>query len=140
MPWTCAAITAGAAGLVGLPLTAGFVSKWLLVSGAIEAGSWLLALVMVAGALLAAGYAWRLVEPLYQADPEDAATGGAGAAAGGGSAAGAAPGAPPDLEMDGEAPWLLVLPTWVLVGGSLLLGVAAGPAVDLARRAAETLP
>jgi multicomponent Na+:H+ antiporter subunit D len=42
--------------MIGLPPAAGFVSKWYLVSGALEAGHWLALGVIVASTLLNAGY------------------------------------------------------------------------------------
>jgi multicomponent Na+:H+ antiporter subunit D len=115
MPFTAAALGFGSAGLVGMPLTAGFVSKWLLVTACLEAGLWPLVLVIVAGALLAALYAWRLVAPLYVAEPT------------------------PDAPAS-EAPWPLVVPTWILIGANLAMGLFAALPVELARRAAEALP
>jgi len=56
MPWTFAAFGVGALSMIGLPPAAGFVSKWLLVSGALEAGHWLALGVIVASTLLNAGY------------------------------------------------------------------------------------
>ncbi|GIT48922.1 MAG: hypothetical protein Ct9H300mP14_08500 [Gammaproteobacteria bacterium] len=37
MPWTSAAFVVGGLSLIGVPLTAGFVSKWLLVVAVLEA-------------------------------------------------------------------------------------------------------
>jgi multicomponent Na+:H+ antiporter subunit D len=56
MPWTFAAFGVGALSMIGLPPAAGFVSKWVLVSGALEAGHWLALAVLVASTLLNAGY------------------------------------------------------------------------------------
>jgi multicomponent Na+:H+ antiporter subunit D len=56
MPWTFAAFGVGALSMIGLPPAAGFVSKWYLVSGALEAGHWLALGVIVASTLLNAGY------------------------------------------------------------------------------------
>ena len=40
MPLTMAAFTIAGLGLVGMPGTAGFISKWYLVLGALEKGWW----------------------------------------------------------------------------------------------------
>jgi multicomponent Na+:H+ antiporter subunit D len=56
MPWTFAAFGVGALSMIGLPPAGGFVSKWYLVSGALEAGHWLALGVIVASTLLNAGY------------------------------------------------------------------------------------
>jgi multicomponent Na+:H+ antiporter subunit D len=56
MPWTMAAFSVGAFGMIGLPPVAGFVSKWYLGLGALEAGqSWVL-YVLVVSSLLNAAY------------------------------------------------------------------------------------
>jgi multicomponent Na+:H+ antiporter subunit D len=56
MPWTFAAFGIGALSMIGLPPAAGFVSKWYMVSGAVEAQHWLALGVIVASTLLNAGY------------------------------------------------------------------------------------
>jgi formate hydrogenlyase subunit 3/multisubunit Na+/H+ antiporter MnhD subunit len=38
MPLTMAAFTVGALGMIGVPPTAGFISKWFLGAGALAAG------------------------------------------------------------------------------------------------------
>jgi multicomponent Na+:H+ antiporter subunit D len=56
MPWTMAAFTAGALGMIGVPPMCGFVSKWYLGTGGIEASQpWVLA-VLVASSVLNAAY------------------------------------------------------------------------------------
>jgi multicomponent Na+:H+ antiporter subunit D len=56
MPYTMAAFTIGAFGMIGVPPVAGFVSKWYLGSGALAAGqAWVVA-VLVASSLLNAAY------------------------------------------------------------------------------------
>jgi multicomponent Na+:H+ antiporter subunit D len=56
MPWTMAAFVVGALSMIGLPPTAGFVSKWFMLSGAYGAGHWAAVSVIVASTLLNAGY------------------------------------------------------------------------------------
>ena len=57
MPGTSLAFTIGALGMIGIPPVAGFVSKWYLGLGAVEAGvaAWVLP-VLVASSLLNAAY------------------------------------------------------------------------------------
>lgn len=73
MPWTSTALVVGGLSLVGVPLTAGFVSKWYLVSAALEESQWVIASLIVIGSLLSMAYVWRLVEVLYfsPADPAE---------------------------------------------------------------------
>ena len=56
MPWTTLAFTLGAFGMIGVPPLAGFISKWYLGLGALDAGMpWVLA-VLAASSLLNAAY------------------------------------------------------------------------------------
>jgi multicomponent Na+:H+ antiporter subunit D len=56
MPWTMAAFTLGALGMIGVPPLAGFISKWYLGTGGLAAGQpWVIA-VLVASSLLNAAY------------------------------------------------------------------------------------
>jgi multicomponent Na+:H+ antiporter subunit D len=55
MPWSMAAFTVGALGMIGLPPFAGFISKWALGVGAADAGAyWALAVLLASSALNAA--------------------------------------------------------------------------------------
>ena len=56
MPWTMGAFTVGAIGLAGVPPINGFISKWQLGLGAIQAGEILPLAVLVLSGLLNAGY------------------------------------------------------------------------------------
>jgi len=70
MPWTCGAFVIGGLSLIGVPGTAGFISKWLLIDAALEMDLWWLAILIVISSLLAVIYIWKTVEALYlkQAD------------------------------------------------------------------------
>ena len=56
MPWTMGAFAVGAISMIGLPPTAGFISKWFMLSGAMSTGQWLAVTVIAASTLLNAGY------------------------------------------------------------------------------------
>ncbi len=56
MPWTMAAFTIGAFGMIGAPPLAGFISKWYLGLGALEAGQGWVIFVLAGSSLLNAGY------------------------------------------------------------------------------------
>ena len=114
MPWTCAAIVIGGLSLIGVPGTAGFISKWVLLQGALEKGWWPVALLIVASSLLAVIYVWKLVETLYLATPLER----------------------PEVK---EAPLALLLPTWVLVLATIWFGIDASFTVDVSRIAAQAL-
>lgn len=52
MPWTMLAFTIGALGMIGLPPLAGFISKWYLALGAVDAERpWAVAVLLVSTAL-----------------------------------------------------------------------------------------
>ena len=65
MPWTFTAIFIAGLSLIGIPGTAGFISKWYLVLAAIEQQSWLITLVILLGSLLAVIYMWKIVEVMF---------------------------------------------------------------------------
>ena len=65
MPLTTAALVIGGLGLIGIPLTSGFISKWYLIAAALEANAWQIVVVVLAGSLLGLVYVWRLIEAAY---------------------------------------------------------------------------
>lgn len=65
MPLSAFALAVAGLSLIGVPGTAGFVTKWYLVLGALERGWWWLVAVILASSLLAAVYVWRVVEVAY---------------------------------------------------------------------------
>jgi multicomponent Na+:H+ antiporter subunit D len=56
MPWTMTAFTIGAFGMIGVPPVAGFLSKWYLVNGAIEARNIPILIVLLSSTILNAAY------------------------------------------------------------------------------------
>jgi len=117
MPVTMAAFTVAALSMVGVPLTVGFVSKWYLALGALDAGMWYLLVVILASSGLNAIYFWRVVDWIYFARPSK------------------------ELESvpAGEVPWSMLVPTIVTAGLCILLGVQADLPVSLAEQAAGLL-
>jgi multicomponent Na+:H+ antiporter subunit D len=65
MPLTALGLAIAGLSLVGVPGTAGFVTKWYLVIGAMERGWWLAVAAVLASSLLAVAYVWRVVEAAY---------------------------------------------------------------------------
>jgi multicomponent Na+:H+ antiporter subunit D len=115
MPMTMAAFTVGGCGLIGVPMTAGFISKWYLVQAAMERGYWHIALVVLIGGLLALIYVWRLIEIIWFAKPDD-----------------------PHKRV-AEAPLTMLLPMWILIGASVVFGVDATWTAQSAGEAARLL-
>ncbi|MGB0867405.1 MAG: monovalent cation/H+ antiporter subunit D family protein [Granulosicoccaceae bacterium] len=65
MPWTVAAFAVAGVALIGVPLTAGFITKWYLILAVIEHGWWPLAIVLVVSSLMAVAYVGRVVDYLW---------------------------------------------------------------------------
>lgn len=75
MPWTMVGFTVAAASMVGLPPTGGFFSKFYLVLGAAQQGTWVVAGVVVASSILTLAYFLPIVEAIWfkpDADGPDA--------------------------------------------------------------------
>lgn len=71
MPWTMAAFTLGAFGMIGVPPMAGFFSKWYLASGGLDTGqSWVL-MALVASSLLNAAYFLPAIWTAWFEDPPE---------------------------------------------------------------------
>ena len=115
MPLTMAAFTAGGMGLIGVPLTSGFISKWYLIMGAIDRGLFILAIVILLGSLFAVVYVWRVVEVIYFKSAPDSSG-----------------------EVK-EAPWSMVIPVWILIGASLYFGIDSSLPSHMASQAARFL-
>jgi len=115
MPLTSFGIVVGGMSLIGVPGTAGFISKWYLILAALEKGQWWLALAIVASSLLAVAYVWRFVEVAYFREPRS------------------------DLPARREAPLSMLLPAWILVGAVLYFGLETSVTVGSAANAAAML-
>jgi multicomponent Na+:H+ antiporter subunit D len=69
MPWTFSAMVLAGLGLIGVPLTAGFVSKWALVQALFAQEQWVVVVAVVASSLLALVYVGRVVEVAWFREP-----------------------------------------------------------------------
>jgi multicomponent Na+:H+ antiporter subunit D len=115
MPWSVAAFVIGGLSLIGVPLTAGFVSKWYLILGTLESGWWLAAVLVLSTSLLAAVYIWRVIEVVYFRP------------------------VPAGRKEVSEAPLIMLLPTWALTLANLYFGIDTDLSVGVARQAAQSL-
>ncbi|HXV28368.1 MAG TPA: monovalent cation/H+ antiporter subunit D family protein, partial [bacterium] len=61
LPWTLGAFAVGTFGLSGFPLFSGFISKWFLCKGAIEAHEWVVLGVFLSSALLNLAYLFPVI-------------------------------------------------------------------------------
>ncbi|GAA0554965.1 monovalent cation/H+ antiporter subunit D family protein [Halorubrum ejinorense] len=69
VPVAAGVFTLLALGMVGVPPAIGFVGKWYIVLGAVEAGIWPVVVVLLASTLLTLAYFARLGERLFFAEP-----------------------------------------------------------------------
>lgn len=115
MPLTSLGIVLCGLSLIGVPGTAGFVSKWYLILAAIEKGQWWLVFLIVASSLLAAAYVWRFVEAAYFREPRQDTAGG------------------------GTVPWSMALPAGLLVAATVYFGLDTSFTVGSAAQAAAQL-
>jgi len=70
MPLTMGAFTIAVFGMIGLPPIAGFVSKWYLGLGAVEAGSYWVVLVLLTSSALNAAYFLPIVYRAWFCEPD----------------------------------------------------------------------
>ncbi len=71
MPWTMAAFTIGALGMIGVPPLAGFISKWYLGLGALDAGQDWVIFILAGSSLLNAGYFLPVLYAAWFKSPPD---------------------------------------------------------------------
>ena len=69
MPFTMGAFTLGAISMIGLPPLGGFISKWYLALGAIEANQFPIIIVLAASTILNACYFMPIVYAAFFKDP-----------------------------------------------------------------------
>ena len=69
MPWTSAGFVIAGLSLIGVPATAGFIAKWILLLALFEQGKWPVAVLMVIASLLTIIYVWKVIETLYLKQP-----------------------------------------------------------------------
>ncbi|MCA9402322.1 MAG: monovalent cation/H+ antiporter subunit D family protein [Candidatus Omnitrophica bacterium] len=73
MPWTMAAFTVGALGMIGVPPMAGFISKWYLGMGALRAGQGWVVPVLLGSSLLNAAYFLPIIYAGWFKEPDERA-------------------------------------------------------------------
>lgn len=117
MPLTMAAFTIAGLSIIGVPLTVGFISKWYLVTAALEQQQWIVAVLVLAGSLLAVVYIGRILESAYfQPLPEGQ-----------------------NASNIREVPWLMLIPMWTLVLANIYFGVETSITTEAASHASEWL-
>ncbi|WP_435064023.1 proton-conducting transporter transmembrane domain-containing protein [Halobaculum sp. EA56] len=71
MPLTMAAFAVAAAGMAGIPLVAGFVSKYFLLIGSVSAGQTVFAVALLVSGVLNIGYFWPVVYTAFFESAEE---------------------------------------------------------------------
>lgn len=110
MPWTMGAFAIGALSMIGVPPTAGFISKWYILSGAFDADNLAAVGVIIVSTLLNAGYFLPVIYRAFFKKPD----------------------AKDDVE-HGEAPWPVVLALMTTAAGTVLIFLFPGQLLELAR-------
>lgn len=111
MPFTMTAFTIGALSMIGVPPTAGFVSKWFILSGAFQAENHLALATIIASTVLNAMYFLPIIYFAWLSPP---ATG---------------------VAMDhGEAPWPILLALGVTAALALGMFFFNQPLIDLEKQ------
>jgi multicomponent Na+:H+ antiporter subunit D len=115
MPLTMGAFAIAGLGLIGVPGTVGFVSKYYLVAAALEQGLWWLAAIIVISSLIAVVYVGRVIEIAWLREPTAAIKGAS------------------------EPPLEMLAFTWILTAAIVYLGFDTDLTAGIAARAAEIL-
>jgi multicomponent Na+:H+ antiporter subunit D len=127
MPLTMAAFTIAALGMIGIPPTAGFISKWFLIRGAIEAEQPWVVLVLVTSTLLNAAYFLPIIYAAWFKEPHCSHAGAGGKSADSGSGPAGQEGHQEEIGHTRlEARAGLLFPMLITAALTLLVGVLAG--------------
>ena len=102
--------------MIGLPPLAGFVSKWYLVWGSLNAGNIFFGVVLLLGSVMAAVYCFRVIYYMFFVPPSKGTW----------------------QKVAGEAPVSMVCTSWVLAVATVVLGIFAVWILPTLQRALET--
>ncbi|MBD3335567.1 MAG: NADH-quinone oxidoreductase subunit NuoN [Candidatus Eisenbacteria bacterium] len=72
-PWLAALLAAALLSLAGIPLTAGFIGKYLVVTAGVGSALWALVMLMIGNSAVGIYYYLRVIVTLYLEDQEDGA-------------------------------------------------------------------
>ncbi len=115
MPLTMGAFVIAGLGIIGTPGTAGFISKWYLALGALEAGNWWIVFLLVGSSVISILYIGRVVEVAWFRPVCEKA------------------------QAASDPPISMLIPALVLAGATVYFGIDASLTAGLAERAAQTL-
>lgn len=112
-PLTMTAFAIAGLSLIGMPFTAGFASKWVLLQASLETGWGVGAIVIVLSSILAVVYMGRVLQAVFFEAPAN------------------------PRKVRREAPILLLVPLWVLTILNLWIGVRSAWVIDLTNAGAD---
>jgi len=117
MPITMTAFTIGALSMIGVPPTAGFVSKWYILAGAFQADNYVALVTMIVSTALNAAYFLPIIYMAWFSKDSS-----------------------PQSESHGEAPWPAVLALSITAALTIVFFVFNGPVLELERQIVKALP
>lgn len=113
MPITGAALLICGLSLIGLPLTAGFISKLYLVFAILDEGSVIITGLVLLSSVLSVVYLWKIIEVMWMRPP-------------------------PKGQVIQENPWVYG-PLWIVAAANIWFGIYATPVITYAEHAAKAL-
>jgi len=120
MPITVSAFIVGGVSLVGLPLTAGFISKWYLILAALDKGMWWLVILILCSSVLAILYMGKVIQMMCFSPVSDQIKNTS------------------KITID-EAPQIMLASTWLVLIISLAFGMNSEHLVELSSTAARQI-
>ena len=117
MPFTMSAFFIGAMSVIGLPPSGGFISKWHLAVGTVEAGQITMLVILLSSSLLNAAYFLPVIYHSFFCTPEEAMF----------------------ADKKGEAPLWCLVPLMLTAGLSVALFFYPQPFLTLARIAVQAI-
>ena len=112
MPWTMAAFTVAALSLIGIPPFAGFFSKWLILTSAVDLRNVFVLAVLFISTLLNAAYFLPIVYSAFFRKSDDS----------------------DEAHAHGEAPWQMLLALVLTAGMTIVLFYFLDPLMQLAKQ------
>lgn len=113
-PFLAATFSVFLLSFAGIPLTAGFLGKWVVFAAAWRGGYWWLVPIGIVMSLIAAAFYLRVILVMFFTEPSE------------------------DSEV-GDASWLTWVPIIVGLAGTLALGIVPGTVMELLAKAGEFL-
>jgi len=118
MPLTCVAFIVSGFSLIGVPLTGGFVSKFMLINAAMERDMWILSGLILVSSLMAVIYVGRVMEVMLFRESRQTQ---------------------PESSGMSEAPLSMLIPMYALVAMGLYFGINGSATLKVAGDAAQQL-